>query len=81
MPRLEPVTIAVRFDILSFLYLVSLVQAWTQSHSLVACQEVGLPLLGYTGGHREQETSHTSRNSLQTVVGVNHNPKLLASEG
>lgn len=69
MPRLEPVTIAVRFDILSFLYLVSLVQTWTQSHSLVAYQEVRLPLLGHTEGHGEQETSRTSWNSLQTVVG------------
>jgi hypothetical protein len=81
MPRLEPVTIAVRFDMLSLLYLVSLVQAWTQSHSLVAYQEVRLPLLGYTEGHREQETSHTSRNSLQTVVGVNHNPSCLPLRG
>jgi hypothetical protein len=55
MPRLEPVTIAVRFDILSTIWVLRL-RAWMGSSSLIASEEVQLPLFGRAEGHTQHET-------------------------
>jgi hypothetical protein len=54
MPRLEPVTIAVRFDILNSMS-VSPVLVGTERHSLRA-YEARLPLFGPTDGHDKART-------------------------
>ena len=54
MPRLEPVTIAVRFVILGTI-LVSVVESSMGCESLIAYEGVRLPLFGPTESHTEQE--------------------------
>jgi hypothetical protein len=55
MPRLEPVTIAVRFDIFNSIS-VSRVLVGTERYSLRAYEGVRLPLFGPTEGHDEAPT-------------------------
>jgi hypothetical protein len=55
MPRLEPVTMAVRFGILSTI-LVSTCESLTGCESLIAYEWVQLPLFGPTESHTEEET-------------------------
>jgi hypothetical protein len=55
MPRLEPVTIAVRFDILGTIFGVTC-ESLTGCGSLIVYEGVRLPLFGPTESHAEQET-------------------------
>ena len=55
MPRLEPVTIAVRFGILGTI-LGLLVESSMGCESLIAYEGVRLPLFDPTESHTEQET-------------------------